>query len=182
MKRHDRFLAPRRLLSFIAATSAGIALSGCRGKHPTGQTISRSERDAIVVATSRSDNLTKALESQFSGRGYEFRVAFAGGGKDSDLVQLVSGGPAELLVRGTETFEEAIELDRELDQVLAEHDLEEVEVLYEIRTELTSGDPVFFPASMLAKSAEWQAEMKERQAQERERNAAETVAPTDGSE
>jgi hypothetical protein len=163
MKRHYPSLAPLQLLVFLAAMSSAIVFSGCREKRPAVQTINRTELATIIKATSRADSLKEAMESEFGGRGYTFRVAFSSAGKDSNVVETLSGGPTSLSVYGAETFDEAIELDRELNRLLVEHELAGIEVLYEVHTEPGRGSPVMYPASKLAESAEFFAQIKKRQ-------------------
>lgn len=181
MKRYYRFAALRLVVLLVAVISS-IFLSGCREKRPGGQTISRTELDTIIKATGRSDSLKKALESEFGDRGYKFMVAFASSGKDSNVVETLSGGPASLHVYGTETFAEAIELDRELNRLLEEHEQAGIEVLYEIPSDWDSGMPVMYRASKLSESAEFFAEIKKRQQGGAGQPATRSESESDGNE
>jgi len=162
MKLHNQTAQPRRLHLFCAAMSCFIVFSGCREKSRSGQTISRQELDTVIKATGRADSLKMALEQGFGKRGYRFSVAFSGG-TDSNIVKSLSGGPTSLSVYGARSFDEAIKLDRELHDRFDKQELAGIEILYELHPEWHYGMPIMYPAAALAKSAKFDADIKDRQ-------------------
>lgn len=184
MKRHYhyRFLSTRSLLVLVAAIASAAVLPGCREKRPAGQTIKRGELETIINATSRADNLTKALESKFAGRGYSFRVAFSSSGTGSNVVETLSGGPSSLSVYGAQSFDEAIELDRDIHGLFDEEELTGIEILYEVQIDSKRDIPTMYPASTLAESAEFFAEIKKRQQSGAGQSAIRSEADSEGGD
>ena len=164
----------------LVAMSSVAFLIGCRDKATTGQTISRTQLSEILKATGRADSLTKTLESEFSGRGYSFSVAFSSSGLDSDAVATLSGGPSILSVYGPQSFKEAIELDREIHKRLDNDELVGIEIRYQVQTDPKQDIPTMYPASTLIESAEFFDEIKKRQQGVAPRSATRSESDLEG--
>ena len=156
-------MAFQTLCLLVPALGCALVLSGCREKEEPGHSMSRSELKTLIETTSRIESLTSALEVEFGEQGYRFMVAFSSGGRDSELVEALSAGPSSLFVYGSKTFDEAIELDREIRRFVEDHELAGLKVLYEVPTQFDRGSPVMYQASRLAESAEFWAEIEKRE-------------------